>query len=128
PKPKEKAKEIPYGRVILANVKFEGGGAELAPGSEAELERVYNSLVDWPDIKIEIQVHTDNTLPPKKALELSEKRAQVIYNYFKEKGISEERLKAVGKGSEDPIADNSSIYGRRLNNRVELRRIDEKDK
>jgi outer membrane protein OmpA-like peptidoglycan-associated protein len=124
PGTKEKSKEITYGRLILSGVAFEGGTADLTPGSTADLDRVYQSLVDWPDVTIELQVHTDNTVSSEASFRLSQERADVIRKYLLAKGISSSRISAVGKGSSDPIADNSSIQGRRLNNRVEIHRND----
>ncbi|MBN1760410.1 MAG: OmpA family protein [Chitinispirillaceae bacterium] len=124
PESKEKAKEIKYGRLILSGVAFEGGTYRLATGSTTDLDRVYQSLIDWPEVTIELQVHTDNSISPKASLKLSQQRADVIREYLIGKGISSSRISAIGKGSGDPIADNSSVQGRRLNNRVEIHRTD----
>lgn len=122
--PREKAKEIKYGRLILSGVAFEGGTADLTSGSDVDLDRVYQSLVDWPDVTIELQVHTDNSADPQESMTLSQQRAEVIRGYLLNKGIEASRVTATGKGSSDPIADNGTIQGRRLNNRVEIHRTD----
>ncbi len=124
PKPREKAKEIPRGRVILANVRFEGGSDELTPESSADLDRLFESLTDYPEVLIEIQAHTDNSLPPAASLTLSQKRAAAVRDYLIRKGVDPSRITAAGKGSAEPIADNKTIHGRRLNNRIEIHRKD----
>ena len=50
----------------------------------------------------------------------SEQRAQAVVKYLVKKGIDSERLRAVGYGSDKPIADNKTKKGRKLNRRVEL--------
>ena len=126
PKPKEKAKEIRYGRLILSGVSFEGGTADLTPGSAADLDRVYQSLSDWPEVTVEIQAHTDNTLSAKASFQLSQQRADIVREYLLQKGILPSRVSAIGKGSAEPIADNTSVQGRRLNSRIEIHRNDRK--
>jgi outer membrane protein OmpA-like peptidoglycan-associated protein len=120
----QKAKEIKRGRVILPGVQFGGGSNAINSDAAETLDRVYQSLNDWPEVKLEIQAHTDNSAPPKKSLRLSEKRAQAVREYLINKGIDESRLTAIGKGSGEPIADNKSVHGRKINNRIEIHRID----
>lgn len=119
-----KAKEIIRGRVILPGVQFDGGSNAINSDAAETLDRVYQSLDDWPEVKLEIQAHTDNSAPPKRSLRLSEKRAQAVKEYLISKGVEESRLTAVGKGSGEPIADNKSVHGRKINNRIEIHRID----
>jgi outer membrane protein OmpA-like peptidoglycan-associated protein len=121
---KPKAKEIQRGRVILRGVNFETGKAILTGDSYAILDQVYESLVEWPEIKIEIQGHTDIIGGRQYNLQLSLSRAQAVKDYLVNKGISQDRLIAVGKGFDEPIADNKTADGRAENRRVQLRRID----
>ncbi|MBN1307820.1 MAG: OmpA family protein [Chitinispirillaceae bacterium] len=124
PEPPAKAKKIQYGRLILSGVQFEGGSADLTSGSAENIDRVYQSLAEWPEVKLEIRAHTDNSAPEKQNLDLSKKRAEVVRDYLIQKGVAPSRLTAVGKGSTEPIADNTSVQGRRLNSRIEIHRID----
>ena len=41
-------------------------------------------------------------------------------NYLEGQGVAQSRLKAVGKGWNDPIASNSTAAGRAQNRRVEI--------
>ena len=51
-------------------------------------------------------------------MKLSQKRAQAVVDKLVSLGISADRLTAVGKGQEEPIADNSTEEGRAQNRRV----------
>ena len=124
PKSAEKAKEIGRGRIILPGVQFDGGSNEVNSDAAETLDRVYQSLVDWPDVKLEIQSHTDNSASPEKSMTLSKERAEAVRQYLIQKGIDADRLTAFGKGSAEPIADNTSVHGRTINNRIEIHRID----
>ena len=123
-KGKPKAKEIKRGRVILRGVNFEFNKAVLTSDSYVILDQVYASLVEWPEIKIEIRGHTDSVGSKITNKRLSNKRAQAVANYLSSKGISSDRLVPVGMGEDEPIADNSSAEGRAMNRRVELHRVD----
>lgn len=124
PQPKTPAKEIKRGRVILPRVHFGGGNAVLTTGSASDLDRVYQSLLTWPEIRLEIQAHTDNSANPNTSLILSRKRAEAVQSYLVKKGGNPSRFIAVGKGDTEPIANNASVHGRSLNNRIEVHRID----
>jgi OOP family OmpA-OmpF porin len=73
-----------------------------------------------PELKIEIQGHTDNTGTRRYNQTLSEKRARAVMEYITNKGIDEDRLSAVGYGPDRPIADNSTAEGRALNRRTQI--------
>ncbi len=124
PAGKPKAKEIKRGRVILRGVNFEFGKARLTTDSYIILDQVYASLVEWPEIKIEIRGHTDSVGSRMSNKRLSYRRAQAVRDYLINKGISPDRMVAVGMGEDEPIAENSTAEGRAMNRRVELHRID----
>lgn len=119
-----RTEEIKRGKLILSGVNFESGKSLLTESSFSVLDRVYESLVEWPDVKIEIRGHTDNIGDATYNQRLSQARAESVMNYLLRKGISSERLKAIGLGESLPIATNSSAAGRAQNRRVEMKRID----
>ncbi|MBN1130925.1 MAG: OmpA family protein [Chitinispirillaceae bacterium] len=124
PKKKSRGREIKRGRVILRGISFEPERATIDPTSYIILDEVVASLVDWPEVKIEIQGHVDKSGKKQDKTLLSQARAETVRNYLINRGISPHRLTAVGRGSGDPIADNTSAAGRAMNNRIEIRRTD----
>lgn len=124
PKTKPEPKEIKKGRVILRGVDFTLGSSVLSTSSMEVLDQVYESLMAFKEIKLELQAHTGNSGNSDSNLRISQSRADVCRDYLIQKGIDVQRLRAVGKGQKEPIADNSSAYGQQLNNRIELHRID----
>ena len=111
----EKAKPI-----ILKNVFFETGSAELMSTSLIELNRLKDLLVDNPQLKIQINGHTDNVGSEGDNQSLSTKRAKAVQDYLIKEGIASNRLKYKGFGESQPIASNDSADGKRTNRRTEF--------
>jgi outer membrane protein OmpA-like peptidoglycan-associated protein len=115
-------KEIKFGRVILKGVDFGSGSSVMSEGSYEVLDQIVASMNEWPEMRLEIQTHTDNSGNPQSNIELCQKRADAICKYLIGKGIASNRLVPVGMGGADPIADNTTVLGRQINTRVEIHR------
>jgi outer membrane protein OmpA-like peptidoglycan-associated protein len=118
-----KTEEI-KGKLILEGVNFESGKAILTATSYNVLDRVYESLREWENVMVEIRGHTDNQGNDEYNKQLSQTRAETVMQYFINKGIKSDRLRAIGFGESSPIADNRTAAGRAQNRRVELQRVD----
>lgn len=107
-------------KIVLRNIFFDFDKATLRPASTAELERLYQLLVDVPSLKIEISGHTDNKGSAAYNKELSENRSKAVVDYLVSKGIAQARLKYAGYAFERPISSNDTEEGRQLNRRTEF--------
>ncbi|HOB77719.1 MAG TPA: OmpA family protein [Bacteroidales bacterium] len=107
--------------MVLNNILFDFDQATLKPESYVELEKLYNFLVDNPNLVIEIGGHTDSIGTKDYNLILSEKRAKAVYDYLISRNINPQRLRYKGYGDTMPIADNSTEEGRKLNRRTEIK-------
>ncbi|PLX05495.1 MAG: hypothetical protein C0594_07200 [Marinilabiliales bacterium] len=107
--------------VILKNIFFETDSFTLKPESKSELEVLIQFLNENPALSIEIGGHTDNTGSKEYNKELSEKRAESVYNYLLDNGISKEKLSYKGYDFSEPIAPNDTPEGRALNRRTEFK-------
>lgn len=115
------------GQIIrVNNIYFKANKAYLMPESDEELDRVVEFLTKNIGIHAEIGGHTNGLPSHEFCQELSAKRAKRVYRYLTEKGVDENRLTYKGYGKTKPVADNSSLAGRKKNQRVELKilRID----
>jgi outer membrane protein OmpA-like peptidoglycan-associated protein len=108
---------------VQEGIFFKNGSAELLPESRKTLEGLYLTLVEHHDTKIEIAGHTTTIGSREYNMTLSKNRAQAVVDYLVVKGISADRLTAVGYGPDRPIADNTTEVGRQKNRRVEIRTI-----
>jgi outer membrane protein OmpA-like peptidoglycan-associated protein len=115
----EPAKEL-----VLERVFFETDSAALKPESAETLDKVAASLKDFPDVKLQVAGHTDNTGSAAHNLKLSEARAATVMKYLISKGVNPAMLSAKGYGKNEPIADNKTAEGRAQNRRVGLRRVE----
>ena len=108
-------------KVVLNNILFETGKSVLTASSYTELNRLVNILEDNPLMRIEISGHTDNTGSEALNFRLSESRAKAVVNYLVQKSIDRLRLEFKGYGPQQPIADNKTSEGRKMNRRVEFK-------
>ena len=112
------------GQVIrINNLYFRANKSFLLRESYEELDKVAAFLEDNPGIAVEIGGHTNGLPSHEFCNELSDARAKRVYDYFVEQGIPANRLSWKGYGKTEPIADNSTLQGRKKNQRVELKII-----
>jgi outer membrane protein OmpA-like peptidoglycan-associated protein len=107
--------------VVLQNIFFETNLAVITPVSFPALDRVINFMKKNPDIKVEIDGHTDSVGSDAYNQRLSQARAQAVVEYLVKHGISRDRLVAKGFGEAKPVAPNTTPEGRAKNRRVEFR-------
>jgi outer membrane protein OmpA-like peptidoglycan-associated protein len=107
--------------MTLKGVNFDDDQATLRPDAIAILHDAVANLQRYPGMKIEVAGHTDSNSTPPHNLDLSERRAKAVMNYFLSKGIAADRLTSKGFGDSQPIAANDTATGRAENRRVELR-------
>lgn len=108
------------GKFVTNNILFETGKADLKAESMVEIMKVAEYMKANPSVRFEVQGHCDNQGSDKVNDPLSQKRSEAIVNALVKLGVDEFNLKAVGKGSHEPVADNSTEEGRAKNRRVEF--------
>ncbi|MDP4193983.1 MAG: OmpA family protein [Bacteroidota bacterium] len=96
----------------------------IQPEAYAKLDEVARTIKANPGTKWKIEAYTDNHGNEKELQLFSLKRAQAILKYLTKKGISPTQFKVEGKGSKDPIEDNSNVWGRMMNRRVIIKRVE----
>ncbi len=106
--------------VILKNVFFATGSAELRPESLVELNKLKALMDASPKLKIRINGHTDNVGKEEDNLVLSNNRAKAVYDFLIKNGISAGRLAYKGFGESKPIDTNDTEQGRQHNRRTEF--------
>jgi chemotaxis protein MotB len=111
---------------FVSEVLFDSGKAKIKPEAYGSLDKVARVLKEnVPDLDIGIEGHTDN-VPIKVSgwksnWELSSARAMSVLHYLVDKkGVSPERVAAIGYGEYRPVASNDAKEGRKQNRRVEI--------
>lgn len=108
-------------RAELSGISFRVGSAELVPSSLSTLDRTIAGLKKNAKAKVEIEGHTSSEGGEEFNQKLSEDRANSVRDYMIRKGISKNRVTAVGYGYSRPKASNDTEEGRRQNRRIEVR-------
>jgi outer membrane protein OmpA-like peptidoglycan-associated protein len=104
----------------IEGITFETGKAIIKPTSFTVLDGAVEVLTKFPEVRLEVQGHTDDVGDDAKNLKLSQDRAQAVVDYFVKKGVPAERLVARGYGETKPMVPNDSKANQSLNRRVEF--------
>jgi len=113
----EPAAALQTGPVIL---RFESNSNEFSTANLDTLITLGLSVKNQPDVMLNISGYTDTAGPAQYNNRLSLIRATMVKSYLLGLGIDSDRMKVQGLGSQNPIADNTTEEGRRLNRRVEI--------
>ena len=108
-------------RAELQGVSFKVGSAELVPSTLATLDKTIAGLKKNAKAKVEIEGHTSSEGGEEYNQKLSEDRANSVRDYMIRKGISKDRVTAIGYGYSRPKASNDTEEGRKQNRRIEVR-------
>jgi outer membrane protein OmpA-like peptidoglycan-associated protein len=109
---------------ITQQIHFEFNKAKIRPESFQVLDAVVDVLVKTPDIRIEVQGHTDNVGGAAYNKKLSEQRSASVKMYLVSHGIDPSRLTSHGYGFDRPLVANDSDQNRALNRRVQFVRTE----
>ena len=88
--------------IELPNIFYDFGKWDLRPESMVSLDKLVETLIDNPNVTIELMSHTDSRDTEEYNLDLSQKRAQSVVEYLIAKGIEAERLSPKGYGESTP--------------------------
>lgn len=105
---------------IPADVSFDVGRYAIKPNMRPVLDRLASTLNQHPITTVTIIGHTDSTGSDAVNDPLSINRAAATRDYLVQRGVSAQRIAIDGRGSRQPVADNSTAAGRAMNRRVEI--------
>ncbi len=105
---------------VINNIYYKTNSDQVKEESTLILESFADYLKENPNLKVEIQGHTDNVGNPKDNEALSTNRAYSIKQLLESYKIDGNRIVAKGYGQSKPIADNKSEDGRAKNRRTEF--------
>lgn len=99
---------------------FAVDSASLRSDLQSDLRSVATSLLRYPNSRIEVIGHTDNTGTAAYNYDLSQRRASAVSNVLTQNGVPFGRITTIGRGFDQPIASNDTPGGRAQNRRVEI--------
>ena len=114
-------KDSPRGLVVnMADVLFQTGRYELSTDAQLKLAKLSGIIQAHPGLNLAIEGYTDTTGSADFNMKLSQQRADTVRQFLITQGLSADTITSKGLGEADPIADNSTAAGRKLNRRVEI--------
>ena len=121
--PVANVKEEPRGVVITlsGSLLFPTGEEEMSPIARQNLDQVAHALAQQPaDTTFQIEGHTDDSGSDKQNQQLASERAKAVADHLINAGIEPSRIRVVGRGESQPVANNDTPEGRAANRRVEI--------
>lgn len=113
--------DTPRGLVVnMADVLFQTGKYALSQDAQLKLAKLSGIIQAHPGLNLAIEGHTDTTGSADFNMKLSQQRADGVRQFLISQGLSPDTITAKGLGQENPVADNSTAAGRKLNRRVEI--------
>lgn len=107
-------------KFVLSDVLFDHNSPALKKDFTSQLDTLIDILQKNQSLQVMIVGHTDNTGREAYNIRLSTSRAEAVGLYLIDKGIEQSRIRFEGRGSSQPIADNTSEESRSKNRRVEI--------
>lgn len=105
---------------IPSDISFDSGRYDIKPNLRPILDRFANTLNQNPITTVRIIGHTDSSGSDAVNNPLSVNRASATRDYLVARGVAMHRISIDGRGSREPVADNSTTTGRAMNRRVEI--------
>lgn len=98
---------------------YDRDNVQLNKASQKRLAQIADYIRYNQDIDLVlVSTYTDSVDSRGVSQDLSERRAEVLRDYFKSLGLPEDRIQVQGYGKRRPIADNASPIGKDKNRRV----------
>lgn len=108
-------------REFPLQIEFPTDGSMPNVESLPDVQTLITIMQENPGLSIVIEGHTDSDGDAVANQQLSESRAQAVMKMLVDAGIEGSRVTAVGVGSANPIADNSTEEGKQKNRRIAVK-------
>lgn len=116
-KPRQTARGIV---LTIGNVLFAFDSANLSAAAQEPLGKLASFLQAHPGDRVRVEGYTDSVGSDAYNQRLSEQRAQSVATAMIQRGVDPARMTVVGYGEANPVAPNTTKYGRQQNRRVDF--------
>jgi len=116
-------KKFTDSKIITHGINFDVDKATIKPESMGTLNMIVKIMNNNPDLKFEVDGHTDNSGDAQHNKALSQQRADAVKSQLVSMGIDASRITTKGFGDTKPISTNDTQDGKATNRRVEFVKI-----
>lgn len=102
------------------DILFAVDDATVRPDLQRDLRAMAGNLQAYPNSTVQVIGHTDSDGDASYNQNLSQRRAQAVSNVLIGSGVSGARIQTIGRGENQPVADNLTPAGKAQNRRVEI--------
>lgn len=110
--------------IRFEGVYFDHDQSTLKPASLPAIAVLAAALNLNPELRVQVEGHTDHQGSEAYNLELSRRRAETVITALVEQGVTRSNLQGIAFGFARPLVSNATEEGRAQNRRVEIRRMD----
>lgn len=120
------SKTVPSDEVVATlqsnfqKVLFDFDKATLTPASRAALEANAQILIQYSEVEVLVEGHTDSFGSDEYNLALGERRAQSVHRYLLDMGVSASKLRLISYGKEKQVVAAGSKDSEAPNRRAEF--------
>ncbi len=102
------------------DITFDTDSSTVRPALRADLVRVGQNLVNYPNSTVQVIGHTDSDGEASYNQALSERRARSVADILQANGVNSARISTIGLGENRPAASNLTAEGKARNRRVDI--------
>ncbi|MFT3745678.1 MAG: OmpA family protein [Pyrinomonadaceae bacterium] len=92
----------------------------FVPQADGKLTSLGEILSNYPNYRISVESHTDNTGTPAQIQTVTDKRSYMVAEKFATMGVEEGRIVAKGYGASVPVAPNTTPANKAKNRRIRV--------
>jgi outer membrane protein OmpA-like peptidoglycan-associated protein len=107
---------------VFPEIVFSSESAGLDAAAVARVNDIAAALAAVPDAMVRVVGHTDDRGAASFNQRVSESRAATVADLMFARGVARAQVITEGRGESEPLADNGTAEGRRVNRRVEFTR------
>jgi outer membrane protein OmpA-like peptidoglycan-associated protein len=107
--------------ILKGDIIFAKNSAKVKKEMYPEIKRIADVMIQYPDTRITVEGHTDNSGKEAYNMKLSKQRAESVRDLLVENGVDASRVSVMPFGETSPIASNDTPEGRQQNRRVEIK-------
>ncbi len=119
--PDELPKQVKQFQGVIEGIFFDLNKDTIKKTSTKTLDAAAKVFQEFPDIKVEIVGHADETGTREYNIDLSLRRANAVKAWLVKKGVGADRIETRGVGPDEPLDTSGTPAGRAKNRRIEFK-------